>query len=258
MIRYLKLTLVVSFCFVVASAFLWTKTEAQETPAEKVFKNIKALKGIPASQMTPIMEHFNKALGVQCTYCHEENALEKDTKPAHKKTVAEINMTRTIASQFKTSLDCMSCHQGKAKPPSSPMAALLGRGTVSGPIASNPNTGPGTTPGTTNNPGTTTPPKDTTPPASSGAGPADVVIPASFGRVPFPHGKHMEAFMDCTKCHHTGETNKCSTCHKKTPSAVTKVRGQDAAHSRTSERACAGCHLAMKVGPTTCAACHKK
>lgn len=257
MIRYLKLASVAFFCFVIASTFLWTTTEAwqKDTPAEKVFKNIKALKGIPASQMTPLMEHFNKALGVECTYCHVENALEKGDKPAHKKTVAEITMTRQIASQFKTNLDCMSCHQGKSSPPTSPMAMLLGKGTVGGTTASN---NPPKSDPPKSDPPKTDPPK-TDPPKGAGADPpVDRVIAASFGRVPFPHGKHMEAVSDCKTCHHTEDLVNCSSCHKKTPSAVTKVRGQDAAHLRTSQRSCAGCHISMKVGPTTCAACHKK
>jgi len=36
------------------------------------------------------------------------------------------------------------------------------------------------------------------------------------------------------------------------------VTGYDAMHSRTSPRACWGCHAAQKTGPTSCAGCHKK
>jgi hypothetical protein len=38
--------------------------------AEKEFKNIQALKGIPAGQVIPSMQFIAASLGVECEYCH--------------------------------------------------------------------------------------------------------------------------------------------------------------------------------------------
>jgi hypothetical protein len=38
--------------------------------AEEQFKNIQALKGIPADQLVPSMQFIAASLGVECEYCH--------------------------------------------------------------------------------------------------------------------------------------------------------------------------------------------
>jgi len=46
-------------------------TAASGAPkAEEVFKNIEALKGLPADQVRPTMMLFSAALGVACIHCH--------------------------------------------------------------------------------------------------------------------------------------------------------------------------------------------
>lgn len=71
---------------------------------------------------------------------------------------------------------------------------------------------------------------------------ADVIeLPASFGKVTFPHAKHVEMLKDCTKCHETKAGGK-----------IAKL-GKDWAHAT-----CKGCHAEMKKGPTGCKDCHKK
>jgi hypothetical protein len=42
--------------------------------ADKQFKNIQALKGIPANQLIPSMQFIAASLGVECDYCHVEHA----------------------------------------------------------------------------------------------------------------------------------------------------------------------------------------
>jgi len=50
----------------------------QQTPppktAEQQFKNIQALKDIPADQLIPTMQFIAGALGVDCEFCHVEHA----------------------------------------------------------------------------------------------------------------------------------------------------------------------------------------
>ena len=48
--------------------------------AEEEFKNIQALKGIPADQLIPSMQFIAASLGVECEYCHVARAFDKDDK----------------------------------------------------------------------------------------------------------------------------------------------------------------------------------
>ena len=68
---------------------------------------------------------------------------------------------------------------------------------------------------------------------------ADVLeLPASKGKVTFPHKVHQEMLKDCTKCHENG------------PGKIANL-GREWAHN-----ACKGCHTAMKKGPIDCVDCH--
>jgi len=70
---------------------------------------------------------------------------------------------------------------------------------------------------------------------------ADVIeLPASMGKVSFPHKKHQEMLKDCKKC------------HEKAPGKIAEL-GKDWAH-----KTCKGCHAEGKKGPTSCKDCHKK
>src|SRR5204863_8178985 len=48
--------------------------------AEEEFKNIQALKGVPADQIIPSMQFIAASLGVECEFCHVAHANEKDDK----------------------------------------------------------------------------------------------------------------------------------------------------------------------------------
>lgn len=56
--------------------------QAEEKPAEQVYKNIQIFKGVPASRLMAGMMRFSQFLGVDCAYCHVPNQFEKDDKPA--------------------------------------------------------------------------------------------------------------------------------------------------------------------------------
>jgi hypothetical protein len=51
-----------------------------EQPAEQVYKNIQALKGMPASQMKAVMNLIGTSVGMRCDQCHVPDAFEKDDK----------------------------------------------------------------------------------------------------------------------------------------------------------------------------------
>ncbi len=70
---------------------------------------------------------------------------------------------------------------------------------------------------------------------------ADTIeLPASIGKVTFPHKMHQEMLKDCKKCHEKG------------PGKIADL-GKDWAH-----KTCKGCHTDMKKGPVGCKDCHKK
>lgn len=46
--------------------------------AEQQFKNIQVLKGAPADQVIPAMQFISSSLGVECDFCHVQNAFDKD------------------------------------------------------------------------------------------------------------------------------------------------------------------------------------
>src|SRR5215470_4580583 len=55
---------------------------ADDTPkmAEQQFKNIQALKGVPAEQLVPTMQFISASLGVECDFCHVDRQMDKDDK----------------------------------------------------------------------------------------------------------------------------------------------------------------------------------
>src|SRR5258708_19723286 len=48
--------------------------------AAEAYQNIQVLKDIPADQLVPAMQFITYSLGVECSYCHVEGALDKDDK----------------------------------------------------------------------------------------------------------------------------------------------------------------------------------
>src|SRR5258707_294593 len=95
-----------------------TGTPAPKT-AEQVYKNIQALKGVPADQLLPAMQFITSSLGVQCDFCHVERAFEKDEKE-NKQTARK--MMRMMFAINRDNFDghqevtCYACHRGAHKP----------------------------------------------------------------------------------------------------------------------------------------------
>ena len=126
-------------------------TPPQEKTIDQTHKNIQALKGLPDSQLTAIMNYFNASLGVQCNFCHvrENNAMAFDKDHEHK-TIARdmIKMVQDVnKNNFggKTEISCFTCHQGRPIPtatPSFPLPAPIG----GGPAGPRPPGAPGATP----------------------------------------------------------------------------------------------------------------
>jgi hypothetical protein len=103
-----------------------TQTAQQEETVERTRKNIQVLKGLPESQLFPVMNFIGNSLGVHCDYCHVKKGTDPKTgndnwiwesDDKQKKVVArqmikmllDINKANFGGSQKVT---CYSCHRG--------------------------------------------------------------------------------------------------------------------------------------------------
>lgn len=92
--------------------------------AEEEYKNIQALKGIPAEQVIPSMQFIAASLGVECEYCHVERAFEKDDKKPKVTACKMIAMMMTINKENfegRREVTCYSCHRGSTDPVATPI-----------------------------------------------------------------------------------------------------------------------------------------
>jgi photosynthetic reaction center cytochrome c subunit len=87
--------------------------------AVEVYKNIQVLKDVPSDQLIPAMQFITSSLGVQCGYCHVENAFDKDDKKTKQTARKMMEMMITIDAenfQGKQMVTCYSCHRGSPMP----------------------------------------------------------------------------------------------------------------------------------------------
>ncbi len=106
-----------------------TSPKAPATPvgpkvAEEEFKNIQALKGIPADQVIPSMQFIAASLGVECEFCHVAHANEKDDKKPKVTARKMINMMMAINKdnfEGHREVTCYSCHRGSTDPAGTPI-----------------------------------------------------------------------------------------------------------------------------------------
>jgi len=99
-----------------------TTTSAGDPPVEKTGKNIRELRGLPSSQLVPVMALISNSLGVTCAHCHSEH-FEEDGKIEKEMARGMIRMTRAInAAQFQgnPTVTCYTCHRGQEYPASLP------------------------------------------------------------------------------------------------------------------------------------------
>ena len=118
-----------------------------EKTVEQVQKNIQILKGMPASQLQPVMNYISTSLGVKCDFCHVNQDgnwnFAADEKP-HKATAREMmQMVLSVnKTTFKgaTEVTCYTCHRGRSHPTGLPFPLPV---TSPAPAAA---TGPGPVP----------------------------------------------------------------------------------------------------------------
>ncbi len=106
-----------------------TSPKAPATPvgpkvAEEEFKNIQALKGIPADQVIPSMQFIAASLGVECEFCHVAHANEKDDKKPKvtaRKMIAMMMAINKDNFEGHREVTCYSCHRGSTDPVGTPI-----------------------------------------------------------------------------------------------------------------------------------------
>jgi hypothetical protein len=127
-LRILRLTALSLFVLSLTVVAI-TRTRAQnqpaaQTPTEKTIDqthtNIKVLKGVPDSQLIPIMNFMGASLGVRCNYCHVNNNGKWDFASDEKgeKNAARDMMTMTMGinkNSFRgnNEVSCYTCHRGR-------------------------------------------------------------------------------------------------------------------------------------------------
>ena len=87
--------------------------------AAQQFKNIKALTNLPASQLLPTMQEYNKALGQQCSFCHGGTDFSNEDKPNYAITRSMILLTQRLNGTeptVKKRVTCFMCHMGRPIP----------------------------------------------------------------------------------------------------------------------------------------------
>src|SRR5580698_10109635 len=92
--------------------------------AEEQFKNIQALKGVPADQVLPAMQFITASLGVECQFCHVEGAFEKDDKKTKQTARKMMEMMFAINKdnfEGHREVTCYSCHRGSSMPVGTPV-----------------------------------------------------------------------------------------------------------------------------------------
>ncbi len=102
-----------------------------DKPAEKVYKNIKVFKGLPASRLIPTMRFIEASLGTNCRGCHVYDKtkgweFDSDKKSGKKKARKMIEMMNDINEHHfmgHQEVTCFTCHHGNLNPETVP--ALL-------------------------------------------------------------------------------------------------------------------------------------
>jgi hypothetical protein len=98
-------------------------------PSEKVYKNIQILKGIPGDEVIPAMQFITYSLGVNCSFCHVEGALDKDDKKPKQTARKMMQMLAAINQanfDSKQQVTCYSCHRGAVRPVAVPIISEAG------------------------------------------------------------------------------------------------------------------------------------
>jgi photosynthetic reaction center cytochrome c subunit len=121
--------LVAGTVIVVGTAFAQQAPSNGDKPVEETKKNIKVFKGMPTSQLIPVMAFMSNSLGVTCAHCHTKE-WESDEKEEKDVARGMINMVKDINDRHFAGDDqavtCNTCHNGHVRPNGLPSLADAG------------------------------------------------------------------------------------------------------------------------------------
>ena len=118
-------------CIIAGTSATMPRQDEKKHPE---FKNLKVLpKKITHDELRKVMEHYNAALGVKCSFCHVRNEETKKTDFAsdakEEKVIARSMMQMTNKLNIKyfgtkknqynqavMEVSCNTCHRGEAHP----------------------------------------------------------------------------------------------------------------------------------------------
>jgi len=132
--RGILATIEITVLALICAGLAVAQSASQQKPlmAEQVFKNIRALKGIPVDDFMETMGLMSAALSFDCSDCHEGAGTDKVDWAADtpKKVVARtmVNMVATInKNNFggRHTITCWTCHRNRDKPLSTPPLEVI-------------------------------------------------------------------------------------------------------------------------------------
>jgi hypothetical protein len=96
------------------------QTAPTERTVEQANKNIQVLKGLPESQLVPVMNYMGASLGVRCNYCHVNKdgnwdyaSDEKGQKKTAREMITMLNGINKNTFHGNIEVSCYTCHRGK-------------------------------------------------------------------------------------------------------------------------------------------------
>lgn len=91
-----------------------------EKTVDQVHKNIQVLKGVPESQLIPVMNYMAASLGVRCTYCHVNKdgnwdfvSDEKGEKKSAREMITMVTNINKTTFRGNAEVSCYTCHRGR-------------------------------------------------------------------------------------------------------------------------------------------------
>lgn len=114
--------------------------QGEDKPVEQTKKNIQVLKGLPTSQLMPLMNLIAASLGVKCDHCHVmegknaegfnnwiwESDAKETKRTARRMMQMVLSVNNTNRADFRDNpVTCYTCHRGQKEPvglPSLPLA----------------------------------------------------------------------------------------------------------------------------------------
>lgn len=100
----------------------------ENEPAEKVFRNIQSLKGMPAARLVRVMNMgYSRALGVSCYHCHAGTDYSSDEKRPKRAAREMMALNKAVNEQLRAIqnlegkpeehfVSCTTCHRGHVDP----------------------------------------------------------------------------------------------------------------------------------------------